>query len=343
MATAKKRKKKKHRGKRGRGRLIAIILVIAVALILGVVVFFLLRNTPERRYERQLATGDSLYESASYAQAAAAYDAALEIDAKGAAAYRGLVKAYGADANAQGVAEAFEKAKAQLSEAEVASLHTETAAELSAIAERFFAAGEYDRVREIAAGLRAMDEAAAYSLTDRVIEATAPAVGSTVSFGTYLGTSLNWRVLHRDGGQILILCEQLVETKPFTETHIGVAWEYCTLRKWLATEFYTNAFSIQEQNRIAAVMAENPANPTDPHTVTRRPTEEKVFVLSMQEVERYFPSEAERASTGNYWTRTSANRSESGAVIVSAEGAFQTVDARDVAAGVRPCLWLILE
>lgn len=343
MDNRKRRKKRKKRGAHGRGRLIAILIVVAFVLILGTVLFILLRNTPERRYERQVASGDAQYAEGAYSQAATAYEAALEIDAQGAAAYSGLVKAYGAEANAQGVSDAFSRASAHLSPAELQTLQSETAAELSGIAEQLFAAGDYDRVREIAAGLSAVDADAAYRITDRVIEATAPAIGSTVNFGTWMGAPLSWRVLNRDGGQILLLCDQLVDTRPFTETHIGVAWEYCTLRKWLSTEFFSNAFSIAEQNRIAAVMAENPANPSDPQTVTRKPTEERIYIFSLQETERYLPTEADRVSTGTYWTRTSANRSESGAVMVSPEGAFQTVDARDVAAGVRPVLWMILE
>lgn len=343
MDNRKRRKKRKKRGAHGRGRLIAILIVVAFVLILGTVLFILLRNTPERRYERQVASGDAQYAEGAYSQAATAYEAALEIDAQGAAAYSGLVKAYGVEANAQGVSDAFSRASAHLSPAELQTLQSETATELSGIAEQLFAAGDYDRVREIAAGLSAVDADAAYRITDRVIEATAPAIGSTVNFGTWMGAPLSWRVLNRDGGQILLICDQLVDTRPFTETHIGVAWEYCTLRKWLSTEFFSNAFSIAEQNRIAAVMAENPANPSDPQTVTRKPTEERIYIFSMQETERYLPTEADRVSTGAYWTRTSANRSESGAVMVSPEGAFQTVDARDVAAGVRPVLWMILE
>ncbi|MBR0092635.1 MAG: hypothetical protein IJP92_13145 [Lachnospiraceae bacterium] len=345
MATKKRRKKRKpQRGRRGRGRIIAIALVLAVVLVLGIVVFILLRNTPERRYERQIAAGQTQYAAGAFSQAATAYETAVEINATDVRAYSGLVKSYGAEANTQGVTDAFTRATANLAASDLAQLRTETAAELTAIAERYFESGDYESARGIAQGLQVVDEDAAYRITDRVIEATAPAIGSNLSFGTWMSAPLTWKVLAREGDRILLFCDQTVETKPFTETYIGVAWEYCTLRKWLSSEFYNGAFTVVEQNRIVSVMAENPANPADAQSVTRKPTEEKIYILSMQEIERYFPTEAERVSAGGaYWTRTSAWRSESGAVSVTAEGAFQTTDARDVSFGVRPVLWLRLE
>ena len=60
--------------------------------------------------------------------------------------------------------------------------------------------------------------------------------------GNYKGCELYWTVLSRDEGMSLLLCQNIVEYLPFHDKYEAVAWDNCTLRKWLNTEFLSTAF-----------------------------------------------------------------------------------------------------
>ena len=81
-------------------------------------------------------------------------------------------------------------------------------------------------------------------------------VGESVSFGLYpqssddLSMPIIWRVLQREGQELLLLSERILECKPYHETLIEVMWVDCDLRKWLNEEFYTEAFNHEEKLRI---------------------------------------------------------------------------------------------
>ena len=73
----------------------------------------------------------------------------------------------------------------------------------------------------------------------------------------------------------------------------SVTWETCTLRKWLNGDFLNAAFSAEEQVRLETVTVtadKNPKYDTDPGN----DTQDKVFLLSIDEVNRYFASDDAR-------------------------------------------------
>lgn len=315
-----------------------VIILICVAV--GLILFF---NTPARKLARALNAGERELSEGDYIRAMDAYRDALALDEKNETAYRGLVEACGAFGDAQGVYDAYAQAVMYLPAERAEGVRAAALAHLNVIGDAFFAGGDYDNTRTVAALIREIDEAGAAALLDRVIEVTAPAVGSTVAFGNLNGTQLEWQVLDRQGSRVLLYCTRVVETRPFTETVVGVSWAYSTLRTYLNRDWIAQAFTPEEQGRIAEVPVENPANPTDSQTVNRNATEDRVFPLSMQELHAHFPNDSDRALGEGYWTRTSAYRSDTGAMIVTDAGAFEAQDVRDGVFGIRPALWMILE
>ena len=79
-------------------------------------------------------------------------------------------------------------------------------------------------------------------------------LGDTITMGEYQGEEIEWEVMHRtfEVGQNKVIVDlqstTAVDCLPFDEE--GAYWEDCTLREWLNTDFYEEAFSGSEQKKI---------------------------------------------------------------------------------------------
>ena len=80
-------------------------------------------------------------------------------------------------------------------------------------------------------------------------------LGDTITMGEYQGEAIEWEVKHRtfEVGQNKVIVEfqstTAVECLPFNEDGRS-SWEYSTLREWLNTDFYEEAFSKSEKEQI---------------------------------------------------------------------------------------------
>ena len=126
-------------------------------------------------------------------------------------------------------------------------------------------------------------------------------VGSTIKFGFYEqdnSTSngkeeIEWKVLAVEGNKALIISQYALDCKPYNNTYTDTTWEKCTLRTWLNGTFYEAAFGADYQKMVVSstVSADkNPKYDTDPGNAT----EDKVFLLSITEVNKYFSSDSAR-------------------------------------------------
>lgn len=105
--------------------------------------------------------------------------------------------------------------------------------------------------------------------------------------------SITWRVLEKKDNRLLVISECGLDCLPYQEEFEEVVWGNCTLRKWLNDDFLHQAFSVEELAMIPSVTVnadENPENSTDPGN----PTEDKEFLLSIPEAERYFKDDRDR-------------------------------------------------
>ena len=149
--------------------------------------------------------------------------------------------------------------------------------------------------------------------------------------------------------------------KLYNEKNKGVTWETSSIRRWLNEEFMQAAFIGDEQKWIAEITLENPDN-RKYRTKGGRKTQDKIFLLSIEEAEKYFASEEARActptnyavangayeeeETGNcwWWLRSPgygqirAARVHSGGAVI-AVGDFVDHDNN----ALRPALWVNLE
>ena len=87
-------------------------------------------------------------------------------------------------------------------------------------------------------------------------------------------------------GRTLIITKNVVELRTYNEQRINVTWETCTLRKYLNGEFLQK-FTAEDQRRIAETRIPNPNNLWY-GTAGGNDTTDKIFLLSLEEVDRYF-------------------------------------------------------
>ena len=134
-------------------------------------------------------------------------------------------------------------------------------------------------------------------------------VGDTISFGSYRQNSslfkepIEWRVLDVKDGKALLVSKYALDCQPYNEKPAGVTWETCTLRKWLNSTFINSAFTLNEQEKIVTTTVTADVNP-DHNANPGKDTQDKVFLLSINEANKYF-SLAESSlidPNGKRWT-----------------------------------------
>lgn len=127
-------------------------------------------------------------------------------------------------------------------------------------------------------------------------------IGRKLEFGHYPQSDfpttgdepIRWRVIAREGDRLLLFSEQVLESLPYHKDElIGITWENCSLRAWLNETFYHRAFSPEEQEQI--LESEN-ANHKNFYrgTLGGNPTKDRIFLLSIEEMEDYLPSEKDK-------------------------------------------------
>ena len=90
-------------------------------------------------------------------------------------------------------------------------------------------------------------------------------------------------------GKALVVSKYDIDCQPYERAYTGATWETCSLRGWLNDEFLNTAFAKTEQAMIPTVMVsadKNPEYDTNPGNATQ----DKVVLLSIDEVNRYYDS-----------------------------------------------------
>lgn len=129
-----------------------------------------------------------------------------------------------------------------------------------------------------------------------------------VKFGSYEqdgdesnGTeAIEWYVIAKEDGKALLLSKYILDEKEYNhETTEDITWENCELRVWLNNDFYGNAFDDEEKQHIQTTELINQDNPAW-DTVGGNNTIDNVFILSIDEIAKYFSFVYEDAKGRNY-------------------------------------------
>lgn len=124
--------------------------------------------------------------------------------------------------------------------------------------------------------------------------------GDVVLFGTYeqdndpdtAAEPIEWFVLDRneETNQLLLVSRYAIERQHYHTTNTNATWETSGLRKWLNNTFINTAFSGEEQKLLVLADVTADQNPKE-KTTSGADTQDKVFLLSMTEVEEYLTEE----------------------------------------------------
>ena len=192
-------------------------------------------------------------------------------------------------------------------------------------------------------------------------------IGDTLVFGTYEQDNdtsngkekIEWLVLAKEGNKLLLVSDKVLDRQRYNESYDDVTWETCSLRKWLNTTFFNEAFSTEEQAIIQSTNVSSDKNP-EYSTNPGNATQDQVFLLSITEAHKYFNSDSARqceptnfafangaweSYSGNcWWWLRSPGYYQDCAASVDSYGDVDECGPRvdDDYSAVRPAIWISL-
>ena len=182
-----------------------------------------------------------------------------------------------------------------------------------------------------------------------------------ITFGRYAGEDIKWIVLDESNDGMFVLSKNVIDAHTFNDRAQNVTWENSSLRAWLNGDFYKGAFSAEEKERIRTTTVKTPPNPKN-GTDGGKDAEDHIFLLSIDEVNKYFSSDKDRTAEateyaaknvylipdayGNsscWWLRSMdypGTDSISCAAMVTYEGTIASEYVYEWTTGVRPAMWI---
>lgn len=191
-------------------------------------------------------------------------------------------------------------------------------------------------------------------------------VGSIVKFGKYEQDNdtsngkedIEWLVLAKENSNVLLISKKALDCKSYNTIEMDVTWETCSLRTWLNTHFLNDAFTKEEQAIINTTDVTADANP-DYNTDPGNDTKDEVFLLSIEEANKYFDNDSERKciptsyvlanenslkNGNNWWALRTPGQSQNHVAGVVGDGYFSKSGAwvDNSHTLVRPAIWISL-
>lgn len=191
--------------------------------------------------------------------------------------------------------------------------------------------------------------------------------GSVIQFGSYEQDGnadtekepIDWLVLDIKGNRALLVSVYALDCQKYNNQKIDVTWANSSMRNWLNDDFYKTAFSADYQSLILPTSVKTPDNPKH-GTEGGTNTTDKVFLLSYEEADTYFESNAARKASPTEYAKTQGVETIStqncwwwlrtpGVYAVDVCGVHDTGAVDDLGcyvnndqAGVRPAMWVTI-
>ncbi|MCI9678182.1 MAG: hypothetical protein HFF77_04290 [Oscillospiraceae bacterium] len=160
------------------------------------------------------------------------------------------------------------------------------------------------------------------------------AVGDMIKFGQYIMgydnngnyryNDIEWRVLevNEEDNKVLLLCNEIIDGRPYNDEKVDVTWENCDLRSWLNQDFYDEAFNDSEK----AIISDTEIPVNDSYVI------DKVFL----------PTYAQTGRQEGKATRYAYERGVTCYTSVQARGrSYSFKDGDDYSSSKRKCMWWI--
>lgn len=160
--------------------------------------------------------------------------------------------------------------------------------------------------------------------------------GDKIQFGNYI-----WKVLDIQSNRVMLITDEVIAEKTYNTEWEDITWEQSTIRQYLNNEFY-NTFSEEEKTMIKEIDIVNSNNP-EYGTSGGNNTKDKVFLLSIDEVNKYFTSAKDMIAYHNgnacYWWLRSPGHLQYAAAGVYSGGNIDTFGSGiGSELGIRPVL-----
>lgn len=290
-----------------------IIIAVAIITIVAVISVFIAKGQNENKYNDSIALAQRFLDEGDYERAIAAFEEVISINPKSVDAYIGLADAYItrgdeelAKSNYEKAINDYDKALEWLEEGADNTSSDEIDKCIKDIKDKI------DDTRE------EMDDDSEIGSVTNIPSfeseiLTAP-VGSIVLFGSYEQDNntangaepIEWYVLENNGKEVTLLSVYIIDAKEYNINNSGeldpeIPWEISSLRSWLNSDFYDIAFNSEQQSIIKTSVVVNSNHPFW-GTSGGNNTNDKVYLLSYNEIEKYF-----RVSIMSYYNRTDYN------------------------------------
>lgn len=178
--------------------------------------------------------------------------------------------------------------------------------------------------------------------------------------------SIEWIVLEVLEDKALLLSCYALDSLPYNDTYGPVTWEDCTLRNWLNSTFYDDAFTDEEKKSIILSEIDNSKAQGNREWSASggNNTEDNIFLLSYADTERYFDGSLDRicvptnyavtmgadkrtlddgiTEAGWWWLRSPGEMGHH-AAFVNFDGTRYTNAVGNEYLSVRPALWIKLD
>lgn len=169
---------------------------------------------------------------------------------------------------------------------------------------KLYEAGKYE---EAAAAFEALGEYRDSAARRNALRFLIVPVGGTVSFGRCEQDNdpdngkeeIEWIVLERGEDRILVISKYALDGRRYNTSSGAVSWESCSLRQWLNADFLQDSFTEQEQTWIPVTTVSADRNPMS-FASSGNDTQDKLFLLSIPEVNRFFSEEARKCAPTEY-------------------------------------------
>ena len=132
-------------------------------------------------------------------------------------------------------------------------------------------------------------------------------------------TPIKWRVLAKDGNKALVISEKVLDCESYDKRYkkeilTTATWETCSLREWLNGSFLNEAFSKVEQSQIKSTNVSADKNPRY-GTSAGNATIDKIFLLSIDEVNKYFTNNEARKCTPTAYAKVNGAYTRGGTAV----------------------------
>ena len=204
-------------------------------------------------------------------------------------------------------------------------------------------AGKYSESIEAFAALGDYSDAAAQREQIIASHPELSEIGDTITFGQ---GNAEWIILDKQDGKLLLLSKYCVARRAYNAQRESVTWETSDIREWLNGSYLEVTFSDLELPRIIEQTNVNANNPQF-DTAGGNDTQDKIFLLSIDDVEKYFPEPADRIATmadgsAAWWLLRSPGSGARNACFVDFDG---TIDMSGhsvlhVYGAIRPAVWV---